>query len=156
MEDKYYLAIETKPKNFFPINLADLNIAKNFITWKLEELDNFTLKFTEEEIIKSIREANLLDITENMAVVVIYYEKNVVRKAEVLTKEKYYDMWAYLKDNYQNKNLLNKIYNFLNNKVDSEILTKLKNNSNVNDFLNTLMKLQYSVQRKLYFYLYEK
>ncbi len=156
MEDKYYLAIETKPKNFFPINLADLNIAKNFTTWKLEELDNFTLKFTEEEIIKSIREANLLDITENMAVVIIYYEKNVVRKAEVLTKEKYYDMWAYLKDNYQNKNLLNKIYNFLNNKVDSEILTKLKNNSNVNDFLNALMKLQYSVQRKLYFYLYEK
>ena len=51
MEDKYYLAIETKPKNFFPINLADLNIAKNFTTWKLEELDNFTLKFTEEEII---------------------------------------------------------------------------------------------------------
>ena len=98
----------------------------------------------------------MLDITENMAVVIIYYEKNVVRKAEVLTKEKYYDMWAYLKDNYQNKNLLNKIYNFLNNKVDSEILTKLKNNSNVNDFLNALMKLQYSVQRKLYFYLYEK
>ncbi len=156
MEDKYYLAVEIKPNNYFPINLGDLNIAKNFATWKLEELDNFTLKHTEAEIFKSIKEANLLDINDKMSLVVIYYEKSVIRKTDALTKDKYYDMWDYLKNNYQNKNLINKIYNFLNNKIDAEVLNKLKSSCDVQSFLQMMTKLNYFIQRKLYFYLYEK
>lgn len=156
MENKYYLAVETKPNNYFPVNLLDLNIAKNFTTFKLEELDNFTLKFTQAEIRKAIKEANLLDINEHMSLVIIYYEKNVVRKTSVLTKETYYDMWTYLQNNYQDKNLLNKIFNFLKNKIDNEALTKIKNSNNINDFLMLIAQLPYLVQRKMYFYLDEK
>ena len=47
MEDKYYLAVETKPNNYFPIELLNLSIAKGFTTQLLEKLDNFTLQFTE-------------------------------------------------------------------------------------------------------------
>ena len=50
MENKYYLAVEVKPKNYFPINLLDLKISNHFTTTNLEELDAFTLKFSKKEI----------------------------------------------------------------------------------------------------------
>ena len=156
MGDKYYLAIETKPKNYFPINLLDLNISKNFNTFKLEELDRFTLNYTKEEIIKSIKEANLLEVNEYMPLIVIYYEKNVIRKAEALTKDINFNLWEDIKKNYKDKNYLNKIYNFLNNKIDSNMLKILKSSNNLQDFLTIISNLPYITQRKLYFYLYEK
>ena len=154
MEDKYYLAIETKPNNYFPINLLDLNIASKNID-KLEELDAFTSKYSKEELINLIKEANLLEITDNMEVIVIYNEKNVIRKSPVLTKENVYNMWSYLKVNYEDKNFVNKIYNFLKNKIDSESLNKIKNTNNQDSFLKSISSLPYLVQRKLYFYLNE-
>ncbi len=154
MEDKYYLAIETKPNNYFPINLLDLNIASKNID-KLEELDAFTSKYSKEELINLIKEANLLEITDNMEVIVIYNEKNVIRKSPVLTKENVYNMWSYLKVNYEDKNFVNKIYNFLKNKIDSESLNKIKNTNNQDSFLKNISSLPYLVQRKLYFYLNE-
>ncbi len=151
MENKYYLAIETKPHNYFPINLGDLNIFKSTYT-SLEGLDNLTIKYTEQEIKSAIRDANLLDITDNMPLIVIYYEKNDIRKTNALTKDKYYDLWGYLKNNIGDKTFLNKIYNFLNNKIDTDILKRLKESQN-EEFLNLLKTLDYSIIRKLYFYL---
>lgn len=156
MEDKYYLAIQTKPNNYFPINLRDLNITKGFNSDKLEQLDAFTRKFTKKEILTSIKEANLLELTENMALVLIYNEKNVIRKADVLTKDNYYDMWLYIEQNYQNKSFLNKIFNFLKNKVDNHIFFQLKNISSLTELINIINSLPYKTQRKLYFYLSEK
>ncbi|MBE6154948.1 MAG: hypothetical protein E7163_05230 [Firmicutes bacterium] len=156
MENKYYLAIETKPKNYFPINLLDLKIANKYNTFSLEELDKFTLKFTKQEIINSIKEANLLDVTNNMPLVVIYYEKDMVRKIDALTKDINFDMWQNIKDNFDNKNYLNKIYNFLNNKISSEELLEIKACNDLKEFFNKISYLPYLVQRKLYLYLYEK
>ena len=45
MENKYYLAVEVKPKNYFPIDLLNLKIANSFTSTNLEELDAFTPKF---------------------------------------------------------------------------------------------------------------
>ena len=92
MENKYSLAIMIKPKNYFPINISDLKLGDFNIT-NLEELDNFTLKFTSKEIKKAIMDANLLDITEDMPLVVIYYEKEVLRNIKALTKDISFDMW---------------------------------------------------------------
>lgn len=156
MEDKYYLAIETKPNNYFPINLPDLNISNGFTSTKITEIDSFTLKFNENEILNSVKEANLIDLTSTMNLVIIYNEKNVIRKAPVLTKDKSYNMWNYIKENYTNKNFLNKIYNFLNNKVEPDFLNSLKSSPNVLEFLNQLSLIPYNIERKLYFYLHEK
>lgn len=155
MEMKYYLAIEIKPNNYFPINLADLNIANNFNTTKLAELDNFTSKFTKEEIINSIRNANLLDIKNNMPLIIIYNEKGAMRKAPVLTKDNNFDMWDYLQSNFSDKNFTNKVYNFLSNKIDEYTLANIKNAKTKEEFIYVINEMPYNIERKLYFYLYE-
>lgn len=155
MENKYYLAIELRPKNYFPINLLDLNIARGFTTTNLEQLDHFTQKFTKKEIMEAVREANLLDIYDDMPLVVIYYENKYTRKIDVLTKDNYYDMWQLLREKYGDKIFLNRIVNFLNHKIDLSFLEQIKKSDNVQDFLSLIGNLSYSVQRKLYLYLYE-
>lgn len=155
MDKKYYLAIENKPNSYFPINLSDLKIASNMTTTKLEELDNFTLRFTKTEIIDAIKTANLLEVDNNMALVIIYYEKNDVRKMNALTKEVSFDMWQYLKDTLENKTIQNKIHNFLQNKISKETLDNLKEVKDYPELITIISKLPYEIERKLYFYLYE-
>ena len=155
MENKYYLAIETKPNNYFPINLLDTKIF-NKNTTKIEELDSLTLKYTKKEIIDAIKEANLLEVNYDMPLVIIYVEKDKTRKVEALTKDYTFDMWQNLKDNYKDKNYCNKIINFLNNKISSGELNKIKQNKGSENFLSIINELPYFIERKLYFYLYEK
>lgn len=155
MENKYYLAVEVRPKNYFPINLLDLKISRGFTSTNLEELDAFTLKFTKSEIMNAVKEANLLDVNDDMPLVVIYYENKYTRKIEALTKDYNYDMWKLLNDKYGDKVFLNKIINFLNHKVDEKIIEELKSVQDKIKFLKILGTLPYFVQRKLYFYLYE-
>lgn len=154
MENKYYLAVETRPRNYFPINLSDLNIFNSSPT-SLDKLDALTLKFSKPEILDAIKESNLLDIDINMNLVVIYYENNNIRKIDALTKEINFDMWDFLKKNYNNKNIINKIYNFLNNKISEEEFKSIKESNDLKEFINNISKLSYLNQRKLYFYLYE-
>lgn len=155
MENKYYLAVEVKPKNYFPINLLDLKIANHFTTTSLEELDAFTLKFTKKEIMEAIREANLLDVNEQMPLIVIYYENKNTRKIEALTKDYYYDMWGLLKEKYTDKVFMNKVINFFHKKITEEELERIKGSKSLTQFLNSIASLPYLAQRKLYFYLYE-
>ena len=155
MDNQYYLAVEVKPKNYFPINLLDLKIANHFTTTDLEQLDAFTLQFSKKEILDAIREANLFDVTDSMPLVVIYYENKNTRKMDALTKEYNYDMWGLLKEKYGDKIFLNKVVNFLNKRIDDDILIKIKNCKDKVEFLNLIGYLPYTVQRKLYFYLYE-
>ena len=155
MENKYYLAIELRPKNYFPINLLDLSISKGVTTSHLEELDAFTQKFTKKEIMDAVREANLLEVDEHMPLVVIYYENKYTRKMDALTKDNYYDMWKLLQEKYSDKIFLNKVVNFLNHKIDDGLLDKIKNSSNVQEFLGLIGNLSYLVLRRLYLYLYE-
>lgn len=155
MENKYYLAVEVKPKNYFPIDLFNLKIANSFTSINLDEIDAFTQKFTKKEIMNAIKEANLLEVEDTMPLVVIYYEKKNTRKIDALTKDNYYDMWQLLNTNYSNKVFVNKIVNFLNNKIDIQLLNKIKNSESKNEFLSSIGSLPYLIQRKLYLYLYE-
>ena len=155
MENKYYLAIETKPNNYFPLNLLDIKLF-NKSTTKIEEIDSLTLKYTKNEIINAVKEANLLEVEDNMPLVIVYVEKEKTRKVEALTKDNSFDMWQKLKENYQDKNYCNKIINFLNNKISSEEINELKENKGNEKFLSIISKLPYIIERKLYFYLYEK
>ena len=155
MENKYYLAVEVMPKSYFPINLLDLKIAEHFTTTSLEEIDAFTLRFTKKEIMNSIKEANLLEVNDDMSLVVIYYENKYTRKIEALTEDYNYDMWSLLQEKYADKVFRNKIFNFLNKKISDEELLLIKNSKCLEDFLRGIGLLPYMIQRKLYLYLYE-
>lgn len=155
MENKYYLAIENKPKNYFPIYLPNLKIYSAPNTTKLEEIDAFTRNNEANTIKEAIKEANLLDLDYNMPLVVIYYENKSLRKIDALTKEKNYNMWELISKGYDDKVFLNKIYNFLSNKVEASILSDLKQCQNSSEFIKVLNKLPYPTIRRLYFYLYE-
>lgn len=154
MENKYYLAVEITPKNYFPIHLLDLNIT-NYEPINLSEIDTLTLKYKKEEIFSLIKKENILEVNNNMSLVVIYYEKKEVRKIPSLTKDIDFDLWAYLKENYKNKQLLNKIDNFLKNKIDQESHNKIKNSQALDEWMRNINSLSYEIKRKLYFYLYE-
>ena len=155
MDNQYYLAVEVKPKNYFPINLLDLKIANRFTTTDLEKLDAFTLQFSKKEIFDAIREANLFDVTDSMPLVVIYYEKKNTRKMDALTKDNYYDMWQLLNANYTDKVFVNKVVNFLNKKIDAQLFNRIKISQSKNEFLSGIGSLPYVIQRRLYLYLYE-
>lgn len=155
MEHKYYLSVEVRPNNYFPINLKDIKIF-NTNTNDIAQIDALTHNFTKAEIIKAIEETNIMDIKDNTNLVIIYNEKNRTRKVEVLTKDINFDMWQNIKDNYQDKNYCNKIINFLNGKISDEELNLLKAHKGEVEFLNIISGLPYFTTRKLYFYLYEK
>ena len=153
MESKYYLAVEINPNNYFPINLKDISLANYDINYDLESIDNFTVKYSINEIKEAINKANILSVNDTMPLVVIYYEKNVVRKTDVLTKEYIYDMTQFIKTNFNNKDFINKIYNFLNNKLKVED-SNLKKPTDYLEYIKTINNLPYNIKRKLYFYLY--
>jgi len=155
MEDKFYIAIEKQPHNYFPIDLLDINLSGVFPTTALAELDSIMLNHSQKEIIKAIKDANLLEINDDMPLVIIYYEKQVIRKIPILTRDIKFDMWEYLKIHYNDKIFLNKIVNFFQNKISKEELEILKSQNNLEEFLLFISKLSYLNQRKLYFYLYE-
>ncbi len=154
MENKYFLAVIPKPNNYFPINLLDLKISKGYNTQVLEELDKFTLKYSLEELKEAIREANLLEVLDSAKIVVIYYEKEDIRSIPVLTKDINFDMWVDIKNNFLDKNYLNRIYNFLSNKMKLNV-SELKDIRDIGEYIDFITRLPYIVQRKLYFYLYE-
>jgi len=156
MEIKYYLAVEIKPNNYFPINLSDLNISNNFNITKLAELDGFTSRFTKDEIIDSIKSANLLEVSSDMPLVVIYNEKGAMRKIKSLTKDNSFDMWQHLQTNFNDKNFKSKVYNFLANKIDEYTLLNIKNAETPKEYIYAINEMPYNIERKLYFYLYEK
>ncbi len=151
MDNKYYIAVEVNHNNYFPLNLADLKITNVFTN--LEEIDKFTKTKTKEEIFALIKEANILEVNDNMALVLIYYEKKEIRKMPVLTKDYLYDLPSLIKNNYHDKNFLNKIYNFLNKSID---ITNLKQAKSYEEFMANILNIDYLNQRKLYFYLDEK
>ncbi len=155
MENKYYLAVEVKPKNYFPINLLDLKMSNQYTTTNLEELDAFTQRFYKKEIIEAIKEANLLNVEDNMPLIIIYYENKNTRKMAALTKDYDYDMWGLLNLNYSDKLFVNKIVNFLTKKIDNKLLAQIKNAKTKEEFLSIIGHLPYLIQRKLYLYLHE-
>lgn len=154
MHNKYYLAVEVTPKNYFPINLVDLNLSKYPLT-NLNELDTFSLKYTKDELMKIINDANVVDINEDTALVVIYYENKDIRKIPALTKDISFDMWTYLKDNYSDKQFINKVNNFLKTKIENDLFYKLNSSASLEEWIGVINNLSYDVIRKLYFYLDE-
>jgi len=91
-----------------------------------------------------------------MPLVVIYNEKGAMRKIKSLTKDNSFDMWQHLQTNFNDKNFKSKVYNFLANKIDEYTLLNIKNAETPKEYIYAINEMPYNIERKLYFYLYEK
>ena len=163
MQDlKFVLVTEKRPNSFEPIYWTNNSL------YNLRNIDNFTSKFNEEVFRKVLVDNSLLAKEDEEAPFQIIYNDNGIRKLKsgVFFKEDYSDnifryIISFIKDNYNNKELLNNLYQ----KVHSDKI--ISNNSkniiyNVfanrqfdlnEDILNTLNQSDYVDIRNIYYYI---
>ena len=61
-EQRHFLALLRRPGDYIFIDTSKLDTCGNYLIF-LPDIDAFTMKFTKEEIISSIRRANIADET---------------------------------------------------------------------------------------------
>lgn len=165
-----YLAFEERPHSYVPIDLSDLEIFKGCILdGTLKSLDNFTSRFSEEEIRESIKKSNTI-MLENYDVPMVIVSKN--HPLPLITNQNVadLDMTNIFNEALDNKDLANK----LKNKIQS-IMRKNMSNYISEEGIQTLFKsfqvaintrnssyltyifnnLSYEGQRELAFYFYD-
>ena len=129
----YFLVLEKRPKDFMPININIIARDNSHIYSSLQNIDEFTRKYTSDEIKDMIKENNL--VTDD------YLE----------------GMDTFLLDNIKNKQIMNKFVNIYL-KYTSDNINELKEaikNGHINIILQILFNLDYETIRNIYFYLYE-
>ena len=159
-EQRHFLALLRRPGDYIFIDTSKLDICGNYLIF-LPDIDAFTMKFTKEEIISSIRRANIADETYLNGELVIQdnQKHNPIR---VLDKEFYNDfnIVDYLNSKLNDKNQLNNIINKFSSITKDERTNKdfkeFLRNGNIDIALNILFDLPYLMQRKFIVYLIEE
>ena len=163
----YFLALERRPFDYMPINLALLDIGNGVNYNSIYDIDIFTRAFSKEEIIESVKRANI--VTDEYLSGSLYIVELEDGKAKY--KHKYKALTSDILDNF---NLVNFIYNNVNNKnimnsiivkcsnllkEQTSIITNLKQaiaNEDVKELIRLLCELPYDVVRELSLYIVEK
>ena len=130
----FFLAIKRRNNDYLPLewNLTSLYNGEDLST--LEGIDSFTSRINEAELINAILNKNMVDVDDKFKeFVIIFKEKGVVRElsdgvcfdknADFLKKS---IIHGFLYDKRNDKQVINKIYNFLNNKNGDQPLEELK------------------------------
>ena len=147
----YHLVLELKPGDFMPI---DINILTrdNKIYTSLQEIDNFTKKYTKIELINIIKENNIVP------------EKYLDGSLNIINANKYrypvfykdidFSIELFLNKNITNKIVMNKFLNIFikYNEDKKEIMQNAINNHNINAILKILANISYLNIRNIYFY----
>ena len=127
----------------------------------LQDIDAFTMGFSKEEIISSIRRANIADESYLNGKLVIQ-DNQKHNPLTVIDKEFYdnFNIFEYLKSKVNDKNKLNTIINKFNAIVKDERINKdfkdyLKS-GNMDIALNVLFNLPYLTIRKFMVYLLDE
>ena len=159
-EQRHFLALLRRPGDYIFIDPSKLDICGNYLIF-LQDIDAFTMKFSKEEIISSIRRANIADETYLNGDLVIQdnQKHNPIR---VIDKELYNDfnIIDYLNNKLNDKNQLNNIINKFSSitkdkRINNDFKEFLKN-GNIDIALNILFDLPYLMQRKFIVYLIEE
>ena len=156
-EQKHFLALQARPGDNAYIDISNLKISNGYMPNSLPEIDSFTMHFTYDELLDSIKEANLASskYLDGKLVIVDNQKHNPL---EVITKELYndFDLFLFLTDNSDNKNLINTVNNKYSSIVKDVPLSKVFKKANTMEMTNMILKLPYLEQRKLLIYLMEK
>ena len=166
LETKFMLALEKRPFDYMPINIALLDIGNGINYSTISDIDVFTKSYTKEEILDSIKLANIVTdeyLAGNLIVVEIY-ENNLkyLHKYPVLTNDVTdgFDLISFLYNNLQDKNLMNSLivkYNNLSN--DVELTNEFKQailNKDVQTIVRILYLMPYIKNRELCLYIIDK
>ncbi len=151
----YFLVLEKRPKDFMPININIIARDNSHIYSSLQNIDEFTRKYTSDEIKDMIKENNLVtdDYLEGNLCVI---NENKYRY-KLFTKDVNMSMDTFLLDNIKNKQIMNKFVNIYL-KYTNDNINELKEaikNGHINIILQILFNLDYETIRNIYFYLYE-
>ena len=151
----YFLVLEKRPKDFMPINISILSKDDNYNYSSLQSIDEFTRRYTEEEIRDIIKENNIVtDDYLNGTLCVINENKY---RYKLFTKDINMSMDTFLIKNIKNKQIMNKFVNiYIKYSNDNTALLKEAiKNEQLDVILQLLFSLDYEKIRGIYFYLFE-
>lgn len=159
-EQRHFLALLRRPGDYVFIDTSKLDICGKYLMF-LQDIDAFTMGFSKEEIISSIRRANIADESYLNGKLVIQ-DNQKHNPLTVIDKEFYdsFNIFEYLKSKVNDKNKLNTIINKFNAIVKDERINKdfkdyLKS-GNIDIALNVLFNLPYLTIRKFMVYLLDE
>ena len=164
---QYFLSLERRPKDVKFINIANLHIANGYNPHNLKEIDSFTMYFTKEEIIDAIKEDNIVETEYQNGNLVIQDALKKYHPLVVIDKEFWhnFNLLNFLKEKLDNKEFINNVAYKLKNimekwQMDSMSIIENVNyfkkgmqENNVNAALNTILALDYNMQREFIVYL---
>ena len=162
------LTLKFNNNDYYPIVREYLDIVTDADDLSsLEGIDNFTAKFTKEEILDSIRRSNIIanpEMLEYAELVITYSENKKIREFKVYANDDIdylnFDTIAYILKNVSNRNALNKINNHFINKtyLPNDIIefATILNNVSIGQLINSYIKLSYRSRRILKDYIFEE
>lgn len=165
-----YLAFEERPNSYIPIDLSNLEIFRGKkLDGTIKSLDEFTMKFSEEELVDAIKRSNTVVLDNYDVPLVIVYKNHPL---PLITNQNInaLDMADIFHEALENKELANKLKNKIQNimkkcmlnYISEEGIQKLTksfqvaiNTKNYNYLMYIFNNLSYEGQRELAFYFYE-
>lgn len=157
---KHFLALMKRPGDYLFIDISKLDIARFYEPHNLMEIDGFTMYFTSEEIIESIRRANIADEKYLKGKLVIQ-DNQKHNPLEVVDKKLFVDFRIdiFLESKVNDKEIFNKIINKLMGITkDNGLVKNFKyslENGDLNTAIDLLDSINYLDQRKFIIYMLE-
>lgn len=157
-EQKHFLALMALPGDFALIDISKLDIANGYYPLTLAHLDTFTMTFSKNEIMESIKRSNIVD-KKYMNGTLVIQDNQKHNPIAVIDKDLYdnFQIDEFLRSKENDKNGINNIINKFGAIVkDKEISSNFKTMlrmGNINGACQVLFGLPYLEQRKFILYL---
>lgn len=156
---KYFLALQKRPGDFKFIDISKLNISLGFTPTSLAEIDAFTINYSIEDILKSIKIANIVEEEYQKGTLVI--QDNQKHNPLKVIDRTYLDDFSidrFFIENINDKEMMNRIVCKLSSilKEERKIPENLKKAiryKNIDAILAIIFSISYPLERKLMLYL---
>ena len=150
---------------YYPLHASLLDICDKQSLSNLEDSDEFTSKYTLEEILESAKRSNMVfPASENIKLIITYLENSKIREYKAYTKDDNefleFDVLEFFKDNISNKNIINQLKNSFEckNYLPEDLIDFVMtiNNASIIQILHNYTCLSYYSRRTLKEYIFEK
>ena len=159
-EQKHFLSLMARIGDYVFIDISKLDIANGYYPSSLSDIDSFTMHFSLDEIMDSIKRANLASNKYLNGSLVI--EDNQKHNPITVIDKNFYNNFRidlFLSEKMKNKNSLNNILNKFraickDKFIEDSFILAIKNN-NLDLAVDILFNLPYIILRKFIIYLIE-